>query len=258
LPRGWYDHIWHPLEFAISQLFFLVPSLLIAAPLFWPRRTETRGFIGDAFDYRIVTWLAFGPFATVLLMGFVSGRGAVAMWGYPLWLFLGVWIVMTARRGLAGPLPRILAGWAVVFTILALAFVVNYAVLPRFDHRYRAVFFPGANLAQQVADGFTAAAGRPPDYVIGSMWDGGNVEHYAPSHPRVLVDGKPERAPWIDLKDLRAKGAVVVWSDGDLTQVPPEYRSVAPNAQVQAPLHLHYLHSSTPLEVGWAIVPPAR
>jgi hypothetical protein len=90
------------------------------------------------------------------------------------------------------------------------------------------------------------------------MWDGGNVEHYAPSHPRVLVDGKPERAPWIDLKDLRAKGAVVVWSDGDLTQVPPEYRSVAPNAQVQAPLHLHYLHSSTPLEVGWAIVPPAR
>ncbi len=26
-----------------------------------------------------------------------SGRGTVAMWGYPLWLFLGLWIVLAAR-----------------------------------------------------------------------------------------------------------------------------------------------------------------
>ena len=284
LPRGWYDHLWHPFEFAVSQLFFLIPSLLIAAPLFWPRRVDSpvrpreggdpaltyqeersswrpafaamNGVWGDPFDYRIVTWLAFGPFATVLLLGVISGRGAVAMWGYPLWLFLGVWIVMTARRALTAPLPRILVTWAIVFTALALAFVANYAVLPRFDHRYRAVFFPGADLARQVANGFVAATGRAPAYVIGSMWDGGNVEHYAQSHPRVLVDGRPERAPWIDLADLNAKGAVVVWTDGDLSQVPEQYRAVASNAEVQPPLHFHYLHSSTPLEVGWAILKP--
>ena len=90
------------------------------------------------------------------------------------------------------------------------------------------------------------------------MWDGGNVEHYAPSHPRVLVDGRPERAPWIDLTDLKAKGAVVVWTHGDLGQVPEAYRAVGPNAEVHPPLRLTYLHSSTPLDVGWAIVPPAR
>ncbi len=47
------------------------------------------------------------------------------------------------------------------------------------------------------------------------MWDGGNVGHYAPERPRVLIDGNPRRAPWIDLGDLRSKGAVVVWTDGD-------------------------------------------
>ena len=41
LSRGWYDHLWHPAQFAIGQLFFLIPSLLIAAPLFIPRRTAT-------------------------------------------------------------------------------------------------------------------------------------------------------------------------------------------------------------------------
>src|SRR5579884_1093119 len=110
LPRGWYDHFWHPLEFALGQLFFLIPSLLIAAPLFWPGSGERVESAADAFDRRIVAWLAFGPFATVIAMGVISGRGAVAMWGYPLWLFLGVWLVMAARRALASPLPRILAG----------------------------------------------------------------------------------------------------------------------------------------------------
>src|SRR5512139_2978028 len=36
--RGLIDHVWHPLQFALSQFFFLVPSLLIAAPLVYPRR----------------------------------------------------------------------------------------------------------------------------------------------------------------------------------------------------------------------------
>jgi hypothetical protein len=282
LPRGWYDHLWHPFEFAFGQLFFLIPSLLIAAPLFWPPPVRPReggdpaltsqaeeknwipafagmsGGFGDTFDCRIVTWFAVGPFVTVLAMGLVSGRAAVAMWGYPLWLFLGVWLVMIARRALAAPLPRILLTWDIVFAALALAFIANYAVLPRIDHRYRAVFFPGAALGHEIGQGFERATGTPLRYVIGTMWDGGNVAHYAPSHPRVLVDGSPERAPWIDLADLKAKGAAVVWTDGDRSKVPEAYRAIAPNAQVQAPLHLHYRHSDQPLDVGWAIVPPAR
>jgi 4-amino-4-deoxy-L-arabinose transferase-like glycosyltransferase len=258
LPRGWYDHLWHPFEFAVSQAFFLIPSLLIAAPLVWPPGEREPRLAGDAFDRRIVTWLAFGPLATVLAMGIVSGRGAVAMWGYPLWLYLGVWMVLGAQRALNGPLPRILLTWAVVFGVLALAFVANYSLLPRIDHRYRAVFFPGGTMGRTIGRDFERATGQPLRYVIGTMWDGGNVAHYAPSQPRVLVDGEPQRAPWIDLADLRAKGAVVVWTDGDRTRLPAAYRAVAPDAVVQPPLRLHYRHSTQPLEVGWAIVKPLR
>jgi 4-amino-4-deoxy-L-arabinose transferase-like glycosyltransferase len=261
LSRGWYDHLWHPFEFAVSQLFFLIPSLLIAAPLFVPKRPPGEApaaLAADAFDRRIVAWLAFGPFATVIAMGLASGRGAVAMWGYPLWLFLGVWLVLAGRRALSGPLPRILLTWAIVFACLALAFVVNYAVLPRFDHRYRAVFFPGGSMGRQIGERFEAATGQPLRYVIGSMWDGGNVAHYAPSQPRVLVDGDQRRAPWIDLVDLHASGAVVVWTDGDRTTLPQQFSAIAPNAVVEPPLHLHYRHSDKPIEVGWAILPPAR
>jgi len=262
LSRGWYDHLWHPLQFAISQLFFLIPSLIIAAPLFIPKpeRDEPRvAPTADAFDRRIVAWLAFGPIVTVLAMSLVSGRGTVAMWGYPLWLFLGLWLVMTAQRALTVPrLGRILLTWAIVFVCLALAFIANYDVLPRFDHRYRAVFFPGAALAGDITRGWHDKTGVPLRYVIGTMWDGGNVAHYSPDQPRVLVDGEPVRAPWIDLSDLKKRGAVVVWTEGDLKTVPPQYRALAPNAEVQPVLPLHYRHGGNAMYAGWAIVPPAK
>ena len=34
--RGLIDHVWHPFQFALGQAFFLVPSVLIAVPLFFP------------------------------------------------------------------------------------------------------------------------------------------------------------------------------------------------------------------------------
>jgi hypothetical protein len=254
--RGFIDHLWHPLQFGVSQAFFLIPSALIALPLFFPRREPQTAPV-DEFDYRIVAWLAFGPIITVLAMAALSGRGTVAMWGYPLWLFFGLWVVLSAGRG---PdkfrLTRILATWAVVFGCLALAFVANYAVLPNYDHRYRAVFFPGGDLGREISQRYRAATGRSIVYVIGSMWDGGNVAHYAPEHPRVLIDGKPERAPWIDLADLRTKGAVVVWTAGDLNAVPPAFRTVAVDAAVQPPLQLQDRRGDSIIQVGWAILYP--
>ena len=260
LPRGWYDHLWHPLQFAMSQLFFLIPSLLIAAPLFIPRRKADEkpvASLADTYDRRIVAWLAFGPLVTVLAMSAISGRGTVAMWGYPLFLFSGLWLVLTARRALDPKrLARIGITWAIVFVGLAAAFVINYDVLPRYDHRYRAVFFPGKDLAREITDRYRAVTGRKLTYVIGSMWDGGNVAHYSPDHPRVLIDGKPERAPWIELNDLRARGAVVVWTSGDLKAVPIQYRNIAVDAAVQPPFLLKDRRGDSSVNVGWAILLP--
>jgi Dolichyl-phosphate-mannose-protein mannosyltransferase len=256
--RGLVDHVWHPLQFAVSQLFFLLPSLLIAAPLFYPRKSATEPLVAlgaDAFDRRIVSWLTFGPIVSVLALSAVSGRGTVAMWGYPLWLFLGVWLVIEARRALDEPrLFRIVGLWAVVFISLAFAFTANYAVLPQFDHRYRAVFFPGHEIASELSRRYRAATGQPIAYVIGSMWDGGNVAHYAESQPRVLIDGETRRAPWINLADLKRRGALIIWTTGDLHAIPPQLRTVAADAAVQTPILFKDLRGRNFANVGWAIL----
>jgi 4-amino-4-deoxy-L-arabinose transferase-like glycosyltransferase len=258
--RGWFDHIRHPAVFAASQIFFALPSLFIAAALFWPKGKAIPlpgPAAADGFDRRIVTLLAFGPgLATIALIA-VSGRGAVAMWGYPLWLFLGLWIVMVARAALdTAQLKHILGHWAVVFTIFVIVFIANYAVLPFYDHRYRAVLFPGGALGTTLTQRFHDATGKSLRYVIGSMWDGGNLAHYSPDQPQVLIDGQPARAPWIDLDALRKAGAVVVWTQGDPAQLPVPFAAIAPNAEVGAPFDLPMHRGDGAVHVGWAILKP--
>jgi hypothetical protein len=181
------------------------------------------------------------------------------MWGYPLWLFVGLWIVLYVPRTLDAPrLKRVVGAWGAVFVALALAFIANYTVLPLLDHRYRAAFFPGGQLAAELTERFHAATGgKKLRYVIGSMWVGGNVGHYSPDQPQVLIDGLPRRAPWIDLDDLRAKGAILVWEVGDMQELPAPFAAVAPAAQVGAPFTLPPRRFGTTIaHFGWAILQP--
>lgn len=254
-PRHLFDHVLHPLAFVAGQLYFLLPALAIAAPLFRDMRRPPPTAV-DKEDWRIVTLLAFGPAATVFALSLLTGRGTITMWGYPLWQFLGLWIVLLVQRIPRQRLAAVVTVWAVVFFAFVLAFIMNYRVLPDYDKRLRAVFFPGQQLANEISTRFRLLTGRPLAYVVGSMWLGGNIAHYAPEHPRVLIDGRPARAPWIDLGDLRARGAAVVWTDGDLRTLPAQFRAVAADAEVQEPFTLTYHRGGGQVTFGWAVLRP--
>jgi len=253
------DHLINPVAYLGAQIFFLLPALLIAAPLFWPRPKEPARTGADAFDRRIVMLLAFGPAATLFAVSLLSGRGTQPTWGYPLWLFLGLWLVMFAPAALErARLLRLGALWAVVFAVFVVAFAADYLVLPNFDHRQRAAFFPGDRLSAAITQRFAQATGKEPAYIIGSMWDGGNVAHYSKDRPqpRVLIDGLPRRAPWIDMADLRARGAVLVWTESDPKAIPANLAAIAPGAEVGAPFDLPLYRGYGTIHVGWAILRP--
>jgi 4-amino-4-deoxy-L-arabinose transferase-like glycosyltransferase len=253
------DRVINPAEFLWAQAIYIIPALLIALPLFLPGVKFAFRTGVDAFDRRIISLLAFGPTLALFVFSLVSGHATQAMWGFPLWLFLGLQICLAVPQEIVrARLPRLCAVWAAVFVIYVGAFVADYTFLPNIDHRYRAAFFPGALLSAAIIQRFEAATGRQPVYVIASMWDGGNVAHYSKEYPqpRVLIDGLPRRAPWIDLSDLRAKGAVLVWTDGDPYVLPQAFATVAPGVMPGAPFELPYHRGQGTLHVGWGILPP--
>jgi 4-amino-4-deoxy-L-arabinose transferase-like glycosyltransferase len=252
---GMFGHLTNPLLFAVSQAFWLVPVLFIALPLLRrpPERDATTA--GDV-DRRILALLAFGPIATLLAASALTGRALISMWGYPLWLFLGPYIVVSvAARIDRATLTRLMQSWSLVTALYAVSFVIDYAVLPQLDHRYRAVLFPGDRLALEISARYRAETGKPLRYVVGSMWLGGNIGHYSPDHPRTLIDGNPRRAPWIDAADLAARGGVAVWMVGDRHAVPAPLAQAAVNAAVQPPLTLPMRRGNAEVTIGWGIIP---
>jgi Dolichyl-phosphate-mannose-protein mannosyltransferase len=256
--NGLFDHFTHPSLFALAQLFWLLPSIIIALPLL-RRPFERDATAADDYDRRILALLAFGPAIALIAASAVSGRGLITMWGYPLWLFLGPWIVVSVSPRIdLTRLARVASVWGAVTAIYVLTFVAQYAVLPQFDHRYRAVLFPGDRLAQEISTRFHAQTGSPLVYVVGTMWLGGNIAHYSADHPRTLIDGDPRRAPWIDLGDLAVSGGVAVWTAGDLYTLPETYAAVAGNAVVQPPLTIPMRRGNGDVTVGWGIIPPVR
>ena len=87
------------------------------------------------------------------------------------------------------------------------------------------------------------------------MWDGGNLAHYSPDQPQVLIDGLPRRAPWIDLDDLR-KGRGRGVDRSDPKDLPAQFAAVAPKAEVGAPFDLPMRRGTGAVHVGWAILKP--
>ena len=112
-----------------------------------------------------------------------------------------------------------------------------------FDHRYRAAFFPGDLSLRR--DHATVRGKRPAISPLTSSARCGTaamsrIIPVSRPQPRVLIDGLPRRAPWIDLADLRARGAVLVWTDGDPRALPENFAAVAPGAEIGAPFDLPF------------------
>jgi Dolichyl-phosphate-mannose-protein mannosyltransferase len=255
--NGLLDHFTHPGLFALGQLFWLLPALIVALPLL-RRPYERDATAADDYDRRILALLAFGPAITLIAASVLTGRELITMWGYPLWLFLGPWIVVSvSARVDRACLARLAGVWGTVTALYAASFVADYAVFPYFDQRYRAVLFPGEQLAEEVSARFHAQTGAPLAYVVGTMWLGGNIGHYSADHPRTLIDSDPHRAPWIDLGDLAASGGVVVWIGGDLHTLPAAYAAAALKSTVQPPLTIPMRRGNGAVTVGWGIIPAA-
>ena len=161
--RGPLDHRLAPARFLGLQLFALAAGVFIAGTMFV--RVERRERSRSAFDRRIVTLLAFGPVAIVLALSIVTGRGLVTLWGYPLWLFFGLWIVMASRTVVeALRVKYTAAAWAGIAATYIVGFIVHYgdpcrsAPTPITPPAFRATRLPGMS-----PKAFATKTGKPLD-----------------------------------------------------------------------------------------------
>ena len=259
----WYQVFTFPLQWTASQVFFLLPAIgLLLLALFGGSSARMQADVNVGFARRYLAMLALGPFAVTTAVALVTGRLPVAMWGYPLWIFAPlaavVWVgpVTEPLR-----LRRYVAGFLAIFIATPLAYAVVEGLEPVVRDRPKATQFPGRQLAETITRSWRAKFGTPLPYVGGGEFATNNIAVYSPDRPRVIVHADPAISPWIDRGELRRRGAVIVWEDGQIDAAAlAQLRSDYPGLDVQEPLSLprqtFITHAVQPVRVHFAFVPP--
>jgi 4-amino-4-deoxy-L-arabinose transferase-like glycosyltransferase len=276
------DHALALLGFVGGELGIVGLSLALIAALAWrrPAKAPLLSLAGspDAFDRRFVAAMALGPFGLLLAGAVASGVEFRVHWGYAMWSLLGLFAVLFLAPAVSrAGLRRLAAGWAAVFVAAAAAYAAINGVAPyaggllvggRSDAPARHLMrrlqgeasFPASAVAELVTDEWHRRTGTPLAYVIGNKWVAGNVAFFSPDHPMVLRDGDPAASPWIDLAELRRRGAVLVWDetrdDGRLTA---RLAARFPSMELELPVDVRWQSGASiaPFRLSWAILYPA-
>ncbi len=215
----WYQVFTFPLQLDGSQLFFLLPTIILVGLTYGMFRLPRWRPMGTPFARRYVTALALGPFLFTTLVALLTGRLPVAMWGYPLWCFAPLAFLMWFKPDLdRRALRQFAAAFVVIFVALPLAYAADEQLEPLIHNRQKATHFPGREMARILTERWHAETGTPLHYVAGAPLRGGagefaanNVAVYSKDHPHVIVHGDPNLSPWIDLADVKRRGAVLIW-----------------------------------------------
>lgn len=202
-----------------------LPALLLLIGLaHWPgaaRRTSpARQQAPRGHDAARALLLAWGlvPLVFITLVGLVGGAELQLQWGTPFLLFMvpAAMELWPRARWQQADLSRALAAFLV---IQALLLALNFVTSPRGaaalrTHHWQS--FDSAELAARVAGPARAELGGPVRVVVGNASIAGALALRLPERPRVLIDGRHDRSPWVGLDLVQRCGAVQLGAAGTL------------------------------------------
>ena len=120
--------------------------------------------------------------------------------------------------------------------------------------------FPGREIAEFVTQHWHDRYQTKLAYVAGSRWVGGNIHFYSLDHPSVFVDWSKRHAAWIDIDDLKKKGAVFIWELTANETLPDYIRkqfSTLQNPEIFEFELKRNRRNLPPIKIGIAFLPPA-
>ena len=235
----WYHVVTFPLQWTASQSSSSLPAIALMALALSGARGAARRRRGPASRAATSPCWRSGRSPSRRWSALVLGRLPVAMWGYPLWSF--------------APLAALLWFGPVSEPVRLKRFAAGFLVDLRRDaarlcdrRRPRAARArppQGDAVSRPPArrDGHAALAReireRRSPYVGGGEFATNNIAVYSPDRPRVIVHADLGISPWIDRDDLRRRGAVLVWEDGQIDAAAlAQLRSDYPGLDVQEPI----------------------
>ncbi|TWU23016.1 hypothetical protein Pla52o_25500 [Novipirellula galeiformis] len=261
---GLSGHLFHPLQFAVSQLLSLAPVLLLATGVLgwhWQRRVLDRD---DRLTRDYLLAVVLGPAVLAMLFSLLTGAKLRSMWGSAMWTYCGVLLLLLFQSNASVSEFRKLFQRAVsVGIVLAIIYTSKLTLIATYTNRPSRIHFPGRDLAQEVQQRWQRVTGDPLTIVGGDWWLAGNVAFYAGTPISVYPELQTEWSPWTSHHQMRQTGGVVLWDAGDAApltySIRPAWAEAFPEAEMQPVIELAWdrVPNADPIHVGIAIIPPA-
>ncbi len=144
-------------------------------------------------------------------LSLLSGVEIQTMWSMPLSINFGVvFAVGLARICAPAARRRFQLAFICTYLLMLAIFIGIYTLAPFFKEYPKRMLHDGPALANILSEYLRENNIDSTRYVVGSEWEAGTAAWYLPSRPSVFKDGDENHSPWIDLEDLRNKGALYV------------------------------------------------
>lgn len=206
-------HIISPLKFLTAMTLYgfgalLVFYLFFNAKLQKQSDRETREFL---FCMGII------PLLLVLLYGSISGNNIKSMWGFPLLYLLGIILFSFFKAEIT---PRVFYRIRLAIYGLMLIFAIIYSsvLLLNSSPKYN---LDTKEFAAQNTKIWQSHTSTPLKYVMGDVWLASIMALKSKDKPTPVIWGTPSRNPWVDKKDFKKSGALI------LAESPNEYANYA-------------------------------
>jgi hypothetical protein len=213
----------------------------------------------ELFARQFVYFFASMPALVATVAGVVIGLPGPVGGIAPLVVLSGLAIVIAAGDAIALSHQRVaIAAWFGLLLVPPVLAVLALLFFPWFEIDLP-INQPAAAMAGFFADSFQRRVGKELPIVAGDPRTAALVGLGAASRPSVFLDAMPARSPWVSMRDVSVKGAIVVWPTTDTAGTPPPaLKERFPNIVPEVPRAFERaVQGRLPLlRIGWALIRP--
>lgn len=189
-------HIVYPLKFIFAQILAALPALIVLF-VYYKKSNKIKSTISSD-DKKFIFFAGILPLLIMTTIPLITGMKLKSMWGspclYALTIIWFVWFNFDETKYFA----KIKQISYYLMSLFALVFFIQTLL----------TLSPKYNLdAQKLVRELN---GNNIDYVGGNIWLASIIGSYSNSNPQVMFDMSAKTNPWIDIDDIKQKGALVV------------------------------------------------
>lgn len=204
--------------------------------------------------------MGFGPLILAILVSLFTGIYIRHRWLTPCYLLIGVNAIIYMKPADSRFIP-FLKIFAVVFLCIPLVRFGNMYVKPYVrtnSDKFHSYYLPVPEIVDYVTRLWQESTGMPLSYVGGENYLTTYMYVYSPDRPKPLMEGDFEISPWIDVQDLRKKGAVFIWYENNEEDFAETMQEEFPELVLYPVKEFKQKTRATirPLQLRIAILPP--